>query len=128
MNLIHEYNPKTHKTPIKWLNSMAIRHVKLGENETKIKQCSTDNYPEESIVVKYHSHECFEINFMGTPSKNTWGYEFTPRRNVKIWRLQDSSGKLLGDFGVFDFKCLFKKTELEEYYPYINYILKQLNT
>jgi len=127
MNLIHDYNPKTHKTPIKWLNSGRMMHIKFGENESKIKQCNTTNYPEQSVVVKFHSDHCFEINFMGAAQETKWRVHFVPRRNVKIYRTPDNNGNLTDEFVAFEFKCLWKKTELMENMPYINYILKQVN-
>jgi hypothetical protein len=121
MNNTPSYNPEINKIPIKWLNCRKSKAIKLGQNESIIKNCFTGDYPESSVVVKFHSDHCFEINFMGAAQETEWRGHFVPRRNVKIYRMSDNK------FGTFDFKCFWRKTELEDYYPYINYILNQVN-
>lgn len=144
MNIIPDYNPDFHNTPIKWFNSKITKNIKLGKNESLIKNCNVGNYPVDSVVVKTSSENYVEINFMSkpiNPQSTNWYDKMAQRKNLIVYKSSkrvadstissgyryDSSPK----FNKIEFKSSIDCAEHEEFslekaMPYVNYIIKQL--
>jgi hypothetical protein len=144
MNVILDYNPEQHKIPIKWFNTNKIKHIKFGKNEEVVKNCTTLNYPANSILIKFHTENNVEINFMGVPkfpNAVDWWSKQVPRKNVLVYksstRVPDNNGGytyvLSKEFNELLFKTGVKVNRdedsltLNEMMTYINYIIKQLS-
>jgi len=144
MNVILDYNPEQHKIPIKWFNTNKIKHIKFGKNEEVVKNCTTLNYPANSILIKFHTEKNVEINFMGVPkfpNAVDWWSKRVPRDNVLVYkssaRVPDNNGGytyvLSKEFNELLFKTGVKVNRdedsltLNEMMTYINYIIKQIS-
>jgi hypothetical protein len=141
-NVIPSYNPEQHQIPIKWFNTNKIKHIKFGKNEEIIKNCITSKYPQNSIVIKFHTEKLVEVNFMGVPKDQNgdWWSKRVPRHNVLVYksstRVPDTNGGYTfvhsKHFDELQFKTGVKVNRDEDSLPlnemmtYINYIIKQL--
>jgi hypothetical protein len=142
-NTIETYNPAQHKIKIKWFNTNKIKHIKMGVNEEIVKNCTTVNYPANSILIKFHTENHVEVNFMGVPkfpNAVDWWSKRVPRDNVLVYkssaRVPDNNGGytyvLSKEFNELEFKTGVKVNRhedsltLNEMMTYINYIIKQL--
>jgi len=143
-NVIPNYNPEQHKIPIKWFNTNKIKHIKFGKNEEVVKNCTTLNYPANSILIKFHSENLVEVNFMGVPkfpNAVDWWSKRVPRDNVLVYksstRVPDNNGGYTfiksKEFNELQFKTGVKVNRhedsltLNEMMTYINYIIKQIS-
>ena len=143
-NVIPNYNPEQHKIPIKWFNTNKIKHIKFGKNEEVVKNCTTLDYPANSILIKFHSEKLVEVNFMGVPkfpNAVDWWSKRVPRNNVLLYksstRVPDTNGGYTfvdsKHFDELQFKTGVKvnrdedSLSLNEMMTYINYIIKQLS-
>ena len=144
MNVIPSYNPEQHQIPIKWFNTNKIRHIQFGKNEEVIKNCTTLNYPANSILIKFHNKNMVEVNFMGKPidpNSKEWWQRQSRRANVllskNITRVTDNKGGFSSFLYSKEFNGLLFKTTvsinkhedsltLNEMMTYINYIIKQI--